>query len=285
MEIRSVHRSMWDMFSRYHYLTQSVSSSSKFYAGFIDNEPVAIVAVNKFPHPKVKDIYKIGRIVTLPHWQGYGIGTKLTEWVAENLYADGRIRITTTLPIMHDYYYKSPKWKLTAQMETQPKLGKNAQFKTQTRQVYTETYQFINELNDNDIKITRSGVATDKVKDDRWKVRKETKVVETDVSHEQPKPSKLAKTDNVSRKKSTPIKEGRSYQTGLALAPEYYAISNDAVGDDIQLEDIDKEYYIQQVEDMLQLWFGDNWKERIERAHASRKAQGREPLEVKNYID
>lgn len=119
---------------------------------------------------------------------------------------------------------------------------------------------------------------TTEVKDDSWKVRKEVEVVKTEVPHEQPKP-------NVSRKKSTPTKEGRSYQTGLALAPEYYAISNDAVGDDIQLEDIDKEYYIQQVEGMLQLWFGNNWKERIEQAHASRKAQGREPLEVKNYID
>lgn len=171
MEIRSVSRAMWGMFSRYHYLSQSVSSSSKFYAGFINGEPVAIVAINKFPHPKVKDIYKVGRMVTLPHWQGYGVGIKLLEYVIENFYQDGRVRITTSLPIMHQYFYRNLKWKMSAQTFARPPLGKNAQFKTNPRQNYVETYQYIRQGQDIPTKIQRVNIKEEWKKDDIWKLR------------------------------------------------------------------------------------------------------------------
>lgn len=73
-----------------------------------------------------------------------------------------------------------------------------------------------------------------------------------------------------------------SYTKGLPNAPEYYAIDNEAIGEGwITLDDIDKEYYVNQVEDLLVLWFGTNWKERIEQAHS----QMDNFPEVKNYID
>lgn len=73
-----------------------------------------------------------------------------------------------------------------------------------------------------------------------------------------------------------------SYTKGLPNAPEYYAIDNAAIGEGwITLDDIDKEYYINQVEDLLVMWFGVNWKERIEQAHSKMN----EFPEVKNYID
>lgn len=73
-----------------------------------------------------------------------------------------------------------------------------------------------------------------------------------------------------------------SYTKGLPNAPEYYTIDNEAIGEGwITLDDIDKEYYVNQVEDLLVLWFGTNWKERIEQAHS----QMDEFPEVKNYID
>lgn len=293
MEIRSVHKSMWGMFSRYHYLTHTVSSSSKFYAGFINGEPVAIVAINKFPHHTAKDIYKIGRIVTLPHWQGYGIGNKLVEYVVENYYKEGRVRITTTLPIMHNYYYNSPKWKLVNQSAAQPKLGKTAQFKSQTRQVYTETYQYIREGQNLDTKITRAKIPAELRKDDSWKL-----------TGEEPKPVSAKKIDNVSSNKSgssnksvnkqtTESQENevvethgdKQYVVGLPNAPDIYTISNEAVGEGIQLEEIDKQYYIDQVEKMLELWFGPYWKDRVENAHDKRKQLNLKSLPVKNYID
>lgn len=81
------------------------------------------------------------------------------------------------------------------------------------------------------------------------------------------------------------FKDNISYTKGLANAPEYYTISNEAIGEGITIDEVDKQYYIDQVEDMLELWFGPNYHERIEQAHHERKMKGYEQLEVRNYID
>lgn len=86
----------------------------------------------------------------------------------------------------------------------------------------------------------------------------------------------------VIEEEGTTIVGDDSYTKGLPNAPEYYAIDNEAIGEGwITIDDIDKEYYINQVEDLLVMWFGTNWKERVEQAHS----QMTEFPEVKNYID
>lgn len=90
----------------------------------------------------------------------------------------------------------------------------------------------------------------------------------------------------VIEEEGTTIVGDDSYTKGLPNAPEYYAIDNEAIGEGwITIDDIDKEYYINQVEDLLVLWFGTNWKERIEQAHAKRKTLGYKTPSVRNYID
>lgn len=82
----------------------------------------------------------------------------------------------------------------------------------------------------------------------------------------------------------TTIVNGDSYTTGLNQAPEYYAISNEAVGEGIQIDEIDKEYYIDQTEKLLVLWFGENYEERLKEAHSEYKAKYGELPPVKEYI-
>ena len=81
------------------------------------------------------------------------------------------------------------------------------------------------------------------------------------------------------------FKDNLSYTKGLANAPEYYTIDNNACGEGITINEIDKQYYIEQVEDTLELWFGTQWKERVEQAHYERKQLGYKKLGVKNYIN
>lgn len=100
-------------------------------------------------------------------------------------------------------------------------------------------------------------------------------------------PSKAVEIFKVKRgavieEEGTTIVGDDSYTKGLPNAPEYYAIDNEAIGEGwITLDDIDKEYYINQVEDLLVMWLGIEWKERIEQAHSKID----EFPEVKNYID
>lgn len=86
----------------------------------------------------------------------------------------------------------------------------------------------------------------------------------------------------VVEEEGTTIVGDDSYTKGVANAPDYYMIDNHEVGKGVvTLDTVDKEYYVNQVEDLLVLWFGTNWKERLEQAHS----QMTEFPEVKNYID
>ena len=80
------------------------------------------------------------------------------------------------------------------------------------------------------------------------------------------------------------FKDNLSYTKGLPNAPEYYTISNEAIGEGITIDEIDKQYYINQVEDTLELWFGENWKERVEQAHAEAKIKGLSRVTIKEYV-
>lgn len=77
---------------------------------------------------------------------------------------------------------------------------------------------------------------------------------------------------------------GDRYTVGLGKAPEYYTISNEACGEGITLDEIDREYYKREVVDLLRLWFGPNWNERLEEAHIKYEECGFDKLEVKEYI-
>lgn len=86
----------------------------------------------------------------------------------------------------------------------------------------------------------------------------------------------------VVEEEGTTIVGDDSYTKGVPNAPDYYMIDNHEVGKGVvTLDTVDKEYYVNQVEDLLVLWFGANWKERLEQAHS----QMTEFPEVKNYID
>lgn len=90
------------------------------------------------------------------------------------------------------------------------------------------------------------------------------------------------KRGGVVEEEGTTIVGDDSYTKGVPNAPDYYMIDNHEVGKGVvTLDAVDKEYYVNQVEDLLVLWFGTSWKERIEQAHSQMK----EFPEVKNYID
>ena len=76
-----------------------------------------------------------------------------------------------------------------------------------------------------------------------------------------------------------------SYTLGIPRAPEYYTISNEACGEGVQLDEIDREYYISEVEYLLLNWFGENWAVRLNEAHSQYHNKGFAFPSVKNYID
>ena len=67
-----------------------------YYEITLKNKKVGFLQIARFPHPQAKDIMTIGRIVIVPEFQGFGIGIKFMNLIAD-LYKGNRIRITTSL--------------------------------------------------------------------------------------------------------------------------------------------------------------------------------------------
>ncbi len=108
--VRARH-SAWQLFARHHYLSGSLSRGATCYVALWEQQPVAFCAViGMLGHRGHK---RITRLVTLPDYQGLGIGTRLLEYVCERVRQDGqRVSITTRHPAMVAYLQRTPRWKL-----------------------------------------------------------------------------------------------------------------------------------------------------------------------------
>lgn len=84
LEIRRVHSSAWQLFSRHHYLSASINPSAFCFVAFWNNVPVAFDAWLPFVG-RLRGCVKGRRghrTVTLPDYQGASIGNSLFETVA-----------------------------------------------------------------------------------------------------------------------------------------------------------------------------------------------------------
>ena len=95
-----------------------------------------------------------------------------------------------------------------------------------------------------------------------------TKVPERAVRLYKVKTGEIVQEEDEETEEVSFVKGEDRYVLGLNNAPECYEISNERIGEGITLEQVDREYYKREVEGMLVLWFGENWRERLDEAHA-----------------
>ena len=102
------------MFSKYHYLNHLHNNSANVFIGIINDKIVGFISIFHFPHPKIKNMKKVHRLVILPDYQGIGIGIKLLNEIA-NIYKKENYRfgITTSSPSLLNTLKKSNYWKCT----------------------------------------------------------------------------------------------------------------------------------------------------------------------------
>ena len=62
------------------------------------------------PHPQVKNLLTISRIVVLPEFQGFNIGSKFISHIAKLYSENKRVRITTSLKPFIIALNKNKKW-------------------------------------------------------------------------------------------------------------------------------------------------------------------------------
>lgn len=111
--IYQAERSLWRMFSKYHYLDSSIINAAQCYVAILDNMIVGFCAVIHFPHPRSKMYKRIHRLVVLPDYQGIGIGKFLLRTVCQKYKIMGyKLFLTTSNFAMVKALHGSPNWLL-----------------------------------------------------------------------------------------------------------------------------------------------------------------------------
>ncbi len=117
LELFRCHRRAWELFARHHYLNGGLSPTARCYVATWRDQAVAFCAT--IPLIGRRGHWRITRVVTLPDFQGIGIGMRLAEAVAEVHRADGqRINITASHPAVLAHCAKSPRWRMVRVLKT-----------------------------------------------------------------------------------------------------------------------------------------------------------------------
>ena len=122
LEIVKVHRSAWELFRQYHYLTQAMPKVAQCFMAFWKEVPVAFYSYIHFQNNRLKHTKRACRVVCLPDYQGVGIGMKLEEHIVSCLVALGWDYIgASSHPARMAYCCKSDNWL----MIRKPKVSTN----------------------------------------------------------------------------------------------------------------------------------------------------------------
>jgi GNAT superfamily N-acetyltransferase len=109
----AIHRcgvAAWELFKRHHYLSAQLAPQARCYLATWDGVPVSFCAT--LPIIAKTKHRRFTRIVTLPDFQGIGIGMRTVAAVAELHRAEGlRINVTSSHPALVRHCRRSPLWK------------------------------------------------------------------------------------------------------------------------------------------------------------------------------
>ena len=113
LEILPCRRDLWPIFAPHHYLTGDLNPASRCFVARWNRQPVAFCATLSLIGRK--NHRRISRLVTLPDFQGIGIGSATLRTVADLHRREGhRVNITTSHPAIIDHLRRNPDWRTIA---------------------------------------------------------------------------------------------------------------------------------------------------------------------------
>jgi len=110
IELFRCERKAWAMFARHHYLSGSLPRAVRCFIATYDGAAVAFCATASLIGRKNR--WRISRLVTLPDYQGVGIGMNVVEAVADlHLAQRHRLNVTASHPSVIAHCRRSPRWR------------------------------------------------------------------------------------------------------------------------------------------------------------------------------
>lgn len=113
IEIGRVEYEAWKLFAPFHYLTAGLHKAAKCYGLYADGTLASFGAVLHRPHPSVRDIKGLSRLVTLPDFQGLGLAMILCDRLGSAYRAVGlRFHTYPAHPHLIRVFGRSQCWRL-----------------------------------------------------------------------------------------------------------------------------------------------------------------------------
>lgn len=143
--VRKATKSEWREFMDFHYLSHDHNNAAHKYICEINGEPAAWCSVLHFPHPKVKNMKRIHRVVVKPDYQGIGLGGRFICEIGKKYKADGfRLSLVTSSPAFIHGLQSNKEWLMTrkpSRLQNTAKTGVLAGTTSDAR--LTATFEFI----------------------------------------------------------------------------------------------------------------------------------------------
>ncbi len=127
-ELARVKYETWAMFAPFHYLTADLNKAANCFALLVNGRAAAFAGVLHRPHPRVKDIMGVSRLVTLPDFQGLGLAFALVDRLGAIFRACGkRLHTYPAHPALVRGFDKSVAWSMVKKPGVfSPKEGANS---------------------------------------------------------------------------------------------------------------------------------------------------------------
>lgn len=101
----------WRAFKKHHYLNHSHNNAARVFIATVNDNISGFCSVLHFPHPNVKNIKSVHRLVIYPDYQGLSIGTLFLKEIGKIYLANkSRFTITTSSPSLLFALKKDPDW-------------------------------------------------------------------------------------------------------------------------------------------------------------------------------
>jgi ABC-type molybdenum transport system ATPase subunit/photorepair protein PhrA len=117
-------KTIWKMFAKHHYLSHTHNNAANVFIACINDQVAGFLSVLHFPHPKIKNLKKVHRLVILPDYQGAGFGIKFLNEIG-SIYKKqkDRFNIVTSSPSLIYALKKSNQWLTTRFDRTKESTG------------------------------------------------------------------------------------------------------------------------------------------------------------------
>lgn len=150
LRVQRCHSDAWRLFGPHHYLDDGLNKAAACFVGFWHDRPVVFLAVLPFPHAKIKNAWRAHRLVTLPDYQGVGVGNAFCDYLAGVYRAAGRrFYVTTAHPARVGTLARNPLWRMGRRPSmTSAKDGNKSMGKSHASTRFTASFEYVGPAQD-----------------------------------------------------------------------------------------------------------------------------------------